>query len=447
MISNKIKILLIDDDKYFRTALKQLLGDHALCTEVESEAQAIEIIASEHFDMALIDMDIDGPKSGLNILKHTKNKKIHSIILSSQNEEATIEEAYLGGCDHFLGKLHYRTHLEPYIYKFKNNLSGTNLDNFFSTSFITQDSEIIESVTSISEINLKNKTVFISGETGVGKSLIGELLHSQTYDKSKPFIHLNCSEIPENLIESELFGHTKGSFTGAINNKIGKLELANGGTLFLDEIGTMPISMQQKLLKALDSHTFYPVGSQKEIHSDFTLISATCEDLFEKIHNNEFRKDLFFRVSGINLHIKPLRERTNDIPLLTKHFINRSPRRFIIKDCALELLQKQDWPGNIRELKKYIELLSSRKDGIISSEHLTFNSNQLNSDSSSEHITESQLKYINEHGLRDFIKLVEEESIKNSLKKHQGKITHTIKELRISASAFYRIFNNIKINI
>jgi DNA-binding NtrC family response regulator len=446
MVVGKIKILLIDDDKYFRMALKQLLSPHAICIEVESEAQAIDIINNEYFDMALIDMDIDGPKSGLKILKQTKIKKIHSIILSSQTEEATIEEAYLGGCDHFLAKLHYRTHLEPYIHKFKNSLSGTQLQKFFTSEFITQDTEIIENVSNISEINLKNKTIFISGETGVGKSLIGELLHSQTYDKSKPFIHINCSEIPENLIESELFGHTKGSFTGAINDKMGKLELANGGTLFLDEIGTMSIAMQQKLLKALDTHTFYPVGSQKEVHSDFTLITATCDDLFEKIHKNEFRKDLFFRVSGINLHIKPLRERPNDIPLLTKHFIKKSPRRFIIKDDALELLQTQEWPGNIRELKKYIEVLSSRRDGIINSKHLNFPANKLVNEQSG-HITQSQQKYITEHGLRDFIKLVEEESIKQSLKKHHGKITHTIRELRISASAFYRIFNNLKINI
>lgn len=447
MIKSKIRILIIDDDKYFRMALKSLLDKYAICAEAESESQATDIISKGHYDLALIDMDIDGSESGLNILKLTKAKGIHSIILSSQNEESIIEKAYLNGCNHFLAKLHYQKHLEPYIYKYMNSLGGAQLKSFFANDFVTQDSELIEQVSKISEINLKNKTVFISGETGVGKSLVGKLLHSHTYDRTKPFVHLNCSEIPESLLESELFGHMKGAFTGANSTKIGKLEQAHGGTLFLDEIATMPITMQQKLLKALDSHSFYPVGSDKEVSSDFTLISATCEDLFEKIHQGSFRKDLFFRVSGINLHIKPLRERPKDISLLIKHFTKNSPRKFIIKDDATELLETRSWSGNIRELKKYIELLSTQKQGIISAQDISFSQMQIHENQTCGQVTKTQLQFINEHGLRKFIQIVEQESIEQSLKKHQGKISHAIKELGISASAFYRIFNNLKINI
>lgn len=440
----KIKILICDDDKYFRMALKELLSPHGIVIEADSELNAQKLIESEYFDLALIDMDIDGPLSGIQILKSSKSKGIHSIILSSQSDEGIIEEAYESGCDHFLAKVHYRTHLEPYIHSYKKNYLTNDISTFFSEKYITQDEELKASIENLCRINLKNKTIFITGETGVGKSLIGELLHYQTYDKTKPFVHLNCSEIPENLIESELFGHLKGSFTGASSDKVGKLELARGGTLFLDEIGTMPASMQQKILKALDQKTFYPVGASKPTRSEFTLITATCEDLFEKIHKGEFRKDLFFRVSGLNLEIKPLRQRVDDIPLLVKHFIKQSHRRFIVKDSAIIAFKKHEWNGNIRELKKQLEILSTSQKGIVSESDIQFTRQ---SKALSDHwLTTAQRDYIEENGLRSFIKKIEEESIKDSLERNQGKITGTIKELGISASAFYRIFDNIKVN-
>jgi transcriptional regulator with PAS, ATPase and Fis domain len=283
----------------------------------------------------------------------------------------------------------------------------------------------------------------MTGETGVGKTLIAKLLHEQTYDSSKPFIHINCSEIAENLMESELFGHKKGAFTGALTDKSGKLSLANGGTLFLDEVGTMPMSMQQKLLNAIDLKTFYPVGSEHPVKSEFTLITATCDDLFEKIHKDEFRKDFFFRISGINLDISPLRSRPSDIPLLIKHFLSNLPRKIIIKSEALDKLKTHQWPGNIRELQKQIDRLSSQNKGIIGVDDIDFST--MPSIKSTGYLTEEQKDFIAVNGLRKFISKIEEETLLETLKRHQGKITHAIKELRISSSAFYRIFENAKI--
>ncbi len=441
MSKRLLSILICDDDKYFRMALSSEISSFGLIKEASNELEAIELIKDNHFDLALIDMDIDGPRSGLKILKSSKVKKIHSIILSSQNSEEIIEKAYEAGCDHFLSKTKYRDHLPQYVQKLRKLDTSDSIENFFKSKYITEDIELKQRVQELCKMNLKNKTVLLTGETGVGKSLIGELLHKQTFEDDAPFIHLNCSEVPENLIESELFGHEKGAFTGAIHAKKGKLELANGGTLFLDEIGTMPQSMQNKLLKALDQKTFYPVGAQKEVKSEFTLITATCEDLFGKIANNQFRKDLFFRVSGLNLDIKPLRYRKGDIPLLIKKFINESHRRFIIKDCAIKKLSFHEWPGNIRELKKQIDLLSTKEKGIIKASDIEFNSGvEYNKDT---WITSDQMEFISKEGLRNFIKRVEEESLKQILEQNNGKITHTIKELRISASAFYRIFNNL----
>ena len=440
-MSSKIHILIVDDDKYFRMALSELISDQAIISEADSEEAAKELIDSNFFDIALIDMNIDKESSGLTILEKTKLKRIHSIILSSQTEENIIEEAYEKGCDHFLAKLHYRTHLPPYIHKYKKQILNKDHKKLFNEKYITQDSTLMKQIEEICQINLKSRSLLITGETGVGKSLIGEILHEQTYDKSKPFIHLNCSEISETLIESELFGHKKGSFTGANENKIGKLELANGGTLFLDEIGTMPLKMQQKLLKALDQKTFYPVGSPKEIYSDFTLITATCDDLFELINEKKFRKDLYYRISGINLNIKPLRERPNDISKLIQYFLKQLPRKIIIKPQAVNKLMSMSWDGNIRELKKYIDLLSVKRLGIIKEEDINVS---LNSKEQTSYLTKEQKDFIKEYGFRDFISKIELEAIKSSLDRHDGKITHVIKELKISASAFYRIFNKLK---
>jgi DNA-binding NtrC family response regulator len=445
MTKSAIKTLIIDDDPYFRLGLKSILKDFGIVEEADCEHDAIRKLSTGYYDLAIIDMQIDEDESGLAILKKAKSFDVHSIIMSSVNDDRITELAYEFGCDHYLAKLHYKQNLETYVRKFIQNSRQNVLEDFLNSEYITSDSELIEQLTSISQIDLKNKSIFIAGETGVGKTQLGKLIHKLTHEEKAPFIHLNCSEIPENLIESELFGHKKGSFTGATTDKKGKLELAHGGTLFLDEIATMPKIMQQKLLKALDEHTFYPVGSNIPVKSHFTLITATCEDLFEKVHAGVFRKDLFFRISGLNLDIKPLRERVNDIEILVKHFIKKSPRRFVIKSQAMEILKGYSWPGNIRELKKTVELLSLKTTGIITPNELPdiiLQNASLGSDS--ELLSNNQKEFIATNGLRSFIKELEKQVVKETMDKHQGKITKAIRELKISTSAFYRILDQAK---
>lgn len=439
-----LKILIVDDDPYFRLGLTSILSEYGVLIEASNEKEAIELIENEYFDLALIDMQMEHDNSGLKVLQKSVKKKIHSIILSSYDNDDVTELAYEYGCHHFLTKLSYSTSLEPYIVKYIKNNKLNILENFFSKKYITQDKEIIDQVKHLSEVNIKGSSIFISGETGVGKSLIGKLIHQLSHKDSEPFIHLNCAEIPENLIESELFGHKKGSFTGAIADKKGRLELAHNGTLFLDEIATMPMSMQKKLLKALDEKTFYPVGADKPVQSNFTLMSATCEDLFEKVHKDEFRKDLFFRITGLNIEIKPLKQRIKDIPLLIKHFTSLASRRVVIKEEAKEILQKYSWPGNIRELQKTIEILSLNQSGIITIQDLPVKiTSGLESHSGNDWLTSPQKDYITSHGLRDFIKKIEQETILSTLGKYNGKVTRAIKELKISSSAFYRISESL----
>jgi DNA-binding NtrC family response regulator len=445
MIAKTLKILIIDDDRYFRLALKSIVGKYGLVEEASSEAEAIKRLNSEYYDVVLLDMNIDHQLSGIRILEIAKNKKIHTIIISSEDTEEITEKAYTLGCDHFLTKRFYQSQLEPYLNKFIQFQSSTVMSDFFKTSFITKNSLLIEQIKSLLTMNLKGKCVYITGETGVGKSLVGELLHQFTYGNSRPFIHLNCSEISENLIESELFGHKKGSFTGASEDKKGKLELAHGGTLFLDEIATMPMQMQQKLLKAVDSKTFYPVGSSTPVKTDFTLISATCEDLFTKIANKEFRKDLFFRISGLNIEIPPLRERKEDILLLIKHFIKQSPRKFIIKQDAIDYLVALPWDGNVREIKKIIELLSLTSHGIVEINDIQKMLNHKVGSTVDEDslLSAKQVDYILKHGLRSFITQIEKNIALIVMEKNNKKITGCIKDLQISSSAFYRILDEL----
>ena len=446
MKQKNIKIFIADDDQYFRLGLKSILKDFGLVDEVDNEKAAIEKLHTEYYDLAIIDMQMDQSESGLAILKEANKRNIHTIIMSSVNDDRITELAYEFGCNHFLGKLNFRQNLETYVKKFIKNNKQNILKEFLKTEYITNDLELLAQLENISQINLKEKTIFISGETGVGKTQLGKLIHKLTYEEKAPFVHLNCSEVSENLIESELFGHKKGSFTGAATDKIGKLALANGGTLFLDEIATMPTLMQQKLLKALDENTFYPVGSNTPMHSHFTLITATCEDLFEKVHEGTFRKDLFFRISGLNLDVRPLSQRKQDIESLIKHFISKSSRRFVIKPDAMEQLKNYQWPGNIRELKKTVELLSLKTPGIITISELPsyiLNSSRI-SPSSSHMLTSGQIEFISDNGLRSFIRDIEKQIIHQTVEKYQGKITHAIKELKISTSAFYRILEQEK---
>jgi len=442
-----LNILIVDDDNYFRMGLKSVLGNYGLITEAANVSEATSLIDANHYDLALIDMQMEEETSGLTVLKKAKAKGINSIILSSYDDEDVTEMAYEYGCDHFLAKLHYSTHLESYIINFIKNHKLNILDDFFTNKYITQDQKLIQDITQIAKMNTKDKSIFISGETGVGKSLIGKLIHEFSHKDDAPFIHLNCSEISENLIESELFGCKKGAYTGATQDRKGKLELANNGTLFLDEIATMSITMQMKLLKAIDEKTFYPVGGEKVVRSNFTLITATCEDLFEKVHKGEFRKDLFFRLSGINLEIPSLKERKEDILPLIKYFMSISHRRFVIKADAKTLLNNYDWPGNIRELKKVIETLSLSPHGLISVSELPKHLNKSNSTFAyaDSWLTSNQKEFIGRHGLRSFIKRIEKETVSETLEKYNNKITQAIKELKISSSAFYRIKDEVSL--
>ena len=440
-------ILLVEDDKYFRMGIKDVLMKHGITLEAETPERAREILKDQKIDLAIVDIHLGDDPLGLEVLAKTRELSIPSIVLSSSEDDEITEKAYELGCSHFLAKRHYRKHLDSYVRQLLKASGKNSLDGFFQQSFITQDLDIIKQIKQLSQMNLAGKSIFIGGETGVGKSLIGKLIHQLNFDSNAPFVHLNCSEVPENLIEAELFGHKKGAFTGADKDRPGRLKLADGGVLFLDEIATMPMLMQQKLLKALDEKTFFPVGASKMESSNFTLVSATCEDLFEKVHNHQFRKDLFFRISGLNIEIKPLRKRNGDINLLIEYLLKKSPRRIVIKQAAMEALQGYSWPGNARELIKTCELLTLKSQGVVDladlPDHILVNAKNSEMERNPL-LTDSQKAFIQENGLKEFIKILEKLVVQETLEANQGKIAQTIKDLKISSSAFYRIYDTLK---
>lgn len=437
-MKSKLSMLIIEDDKYARLNLREILMPFGILDEAADIETAFIKLKNHYFDIVITDIEL-GSGSGVDVIPTIIQKGSHCIVVSSYEHEDVIEKAYTLGASHYLSKHKLRDQLPVYIHKFLQG-KGARFEKFLAEEFITQDLETIQDLKALCEINLKNQNLFISGPTGTGKSLLGKLIHDITHPEA-PLVHLNCSEVSETLLESELFGHEKGAFTGADQKKDGKLKLANGGTLFLDEVATMPLSMQQKLLKALDEKTFYPVGSSTPIKSNFTLVSATCEGILEKVQRKEFREDLYFRLSGFHINLKPLNERIEDIDLLVKFFQKKSSRRFFIKPEALEALKDYAWPGNIRELSKVCERFSQSLTGIVD-----LNLVKKTIIPHSTPVSAPQLhgwkEFVQNHGLRSYISHIEKRAVEEAMKRNNGKITASIKELKISTSAFYRILQD-----
>ncbi|MCO4795479.1 MAG: sigma-54-dependent Fis family transcriptional regulator [Bacteriovoracaceae bacterium] len=455
-IKKQLNFLITEDDQLSRLTLSNMLKNYGQVFEATNAKAALELIADGQFDMAFIDLDLeDGDLKGLEIIGPASKKGIYPVVLSGREEESCIEEAYLKGCQDYLVKPFDKSSLEMVLKKFSLLQGKGILKKVLATNYITQDESLIKELEIINEIVLNDKPVLIFGPTGTGKSHIAKTIHEIIHGNDNKFISLNCSEIPENLLESELFGYEKGAFSGAEKSKKGKLELADGGTLFLDEIATMPALLQKKLLKAIEEKTFYPLGSEKSVKSNFRLVSATCENLKELVANGEFREDLYFRIEGYNINLKSLKERTGDIGLLIKHFMAKSVRRIVIPKEVMTVLETYMWPGNIRELRKCVEMLITKTSGIISTEDLPENiakgSHPCESSSKTgtlkadgKFVSSAQIDFIATNGLKAFIEKIEDEMVGHFYTKNSEKVRQTLLELKISNSSFYRIMDRLK---
>ena len=364
------KILIIDDEQSIRNTLREILEyEKYSVAEAKDGAEGLKMLQKEQFEVALCDVKM--PKmDGLQVLEKAMEEGVETqfIMISAHGTIDTAVEATKKGAYDFLQK---PPDLNRLLVTIRNAMDKSTLVRETKTlkkkvsqgSVIVGESErILEIKESIDKVAGTDARVLITGENGTGKELVARQLHEKSIRKKGPMIEVNCAAIPSELIESELFGHEKGSFTSAVKQRIGKFEQANDGTIFLDEIGDMSLSAQAKVLRALQENKITRVGGDKEINVNVRVIAATNKNLKEEIANKNFREDLYHRLSVILIKVPPLRERTGDIPLLVEKFLKDIASEYgsrpkSITPRAIEMLQQKPWTGNIRELRNVVERL------------------------------------------------------------------------------------------
>ena len=374
-----IKILLIEDDDGSREALLILLKASGFTMKgCSSGKEGLDLLAGEPFDIVLSDLFLPD-MNGIDILTRVKqdSPRTEVILVTGHGSAETAVQAMKKGAYDYITKPLNIDELRLIIDKAveKGQLLSENvylkkqLQEKYEFANIIGNSQAMQQLFSrMKRIIKTDSTVLILGESGTGKELVAKAIHFNGNRKDKPFIAVNCSAIPENLLESELFGHAKGAFTGAVKEKVGKFEAANYGTIFLDEIGTLPMHLQTKLLRVLQEQEVERVGSNKQIKLDVRVVSATNVNLEEEVARGNFREDLFYRLNVIPVLIPPLRERIEDILPLTRHFLEKNcramqrPIMHLDKE-ALEALEAYPWNGNVRELENIIERIVALTEG------------------------------------------------------------------------------------
>lgn len=366
-----IKVLVVDDEEPFRRLLKKELTRKGFAVEVAGDGEnALHLVARDSFDVVLLDIVMPGV-DGITVMKRMMQDPSSPalIVLTGRATVETAVEAMKNGAYDYLTKPYKLDELMIIInrafefrrLKMKNQQFQQELIRKESPQgFIFKTKKMEEIFNIVKKIAHTDSTVLIYGESGTGKEMIANLIWQHSNRKDAPFIALNCATLSENLIESELFGHEKGAFTNAFQTKYGIVEVADRGTLFLDEIGEMPIGLQAKLLRFLDSGEFRRVGGNKTLKADVRVITATNKDIGELARKGEFRQDLYYRLNVINITIPPLRDRKEDIPELADYFLKRYTNKLSktikgIDSNAMNILMNYHWPGNVRELENVIE--------------------------------------------------------------------------------------------
>ncbi len=362
------RILVIDDDvNLCKIITHQLQSDGNEVTSANSGEAGLAAFRKDYFDVVLSDLQMPD-MNGMEVLKKIREKDptVLVIIITAYGSIESAVSACKFGANDYLTKPFSKEQLLFTIEKAlklrklqeENRQYRQELEKRYRPDgLVAQSPSMQKLMQMVYQVADSDATVLILGESGTGKELIARAIHYNSRRKDKPLITVNCPSIPENLLESELFGHVKGAFTGALKDRKGKFELADGGTIFLDEIGDLPASLQAKLLRVLQEMEFERLGSSRPIKVDVRVIAATNKNLSEQVREGNFREDLFYRLSVVPVQLPPLRERKEEIPRLVQLFIDRYGRgqQFHVTPEALTALQKHDWPGNIRELENVIE--------------------------------------------------------------------------------------------
>jgi DNA-binding NtrC family response regulator len=370
-MDKKLSIMIVDDEMIIRESFLHWFEKYGHVVGVASSgAEALEKLETFPFEVLFVDIKMPG-MDGIELLERVKDDypdTIVIIITAYGSIETAVKAMKMGAADYLLKpfkpeqlslvmeKVSYQKKLASRYNYLKGRLEQiTRFDNIIGQSPVME--EIFKL---IPDIALSDSSILLTGETGTGKELVAKAIHAKSRRSNLPFIAINCGAVPDSLLESELFGHQKGAFTGATHSRKGYLEVVSGGTLFLDEVGEISPKMQVDLLRVLEEKKITRVGNSQPIEVDFRLISATRENLEKKISDGSFREDFFYRINVIKTEIPSLRERKEDIPLLIQHFLEKysqetTKRVDHVSDQAIKLLKQYDWPGNVRELENAIE--------------------------------------------------------------------------------------------
>ncbi|HLB25741.1 MAG TPA: sigma-54 dependent transcriptional regulator [Nitrospirota bacterium] len=365
------KILVVDDEPGMRSLLsKVLIKGGYFVNAFEAGEEALQTLSEEEYDLAILDIEMPG-MNGIELLKRIKQKdpSLSVVMITAYGSLQSAVEAMRQGAYDYLSKPFEMEEIKLVVEKalererlIKENreLHRELEEQYRFTGIIGRSPKMEEVYELVSRVAGTNASVLIQGESGTGKELVARSIHYNSRRKGKPLVILNCAALAEGVLESELFGHEKGAFTGAIKKKAGRFELAHEGTLFLDEIGEIPVTTQLKLLRVLQEHEFERVGGEKTIKVDVRIIAATNKDLMAMVREGRFREDLYYRLNVVTINIPPLRERRDDVAELAQFFLKKFSAETgkhiaAIDPVAMEMLSRYDWPGNVRELENIIE--------------------------------------------------------------------------------------------
>ncbi|MEE8349921.1 MAG: sigma-54 dependent transcriptional regulator [Acidobacteriota bacterium] len=375
---SKITVLVADDDPLARGMLEAELEKAGFRVILAADGKEAMEVLSDEVTVALFDLKMPF-LSGVECIKRLQKSRqdIESIIITASSDVEDAVRAMKSGAFDYLTKPVNTDELIVLVQKAAHTaqLKVENLQLRQAIAvpdvvptFVGKSPLFQEILSSVKRVAAVDSTVLITGESGVGKSLLARLVHSSGPRREEPFITVSCGALPRELLESELFGHEKGAFTGAHQMRPGRVEIADRGTLFLDEIGELPLDMQPKLLNFLQDHTFYRIGGTQTVSADVRILAATNQDLQSLCEQKQFREDLYFRLNVIPLHIPPLRERKEDIPSIAEYLLQKLSNRqggdsYSLSEDALDILVKHDWPGNVRELENVLERVTVFLDG------------------------------------------------------------------------------------
>ena len=446
------KILLADDETIFRKTFAKVLQEEGMAvTTVDNGTDAIDAITKQSYAVVILDIQMPGA-DGIKVLREIMRTRPQTrviMITAYGSIEMAVEAIKLGACDYVMKPVVFedilakiRQHLRYLELQEENQELKRELDGKFDIEQIIGRSEVMQQVFEmIRKVANTKSNVLITGRSGTGKELVARAIHSLGSQNGRRFVVVNCGAIPEGLLESELFGHKKGSFTSATENKKGLFEVAHNGTLFLDEIGYMPMSCQVKLLRAVEQRQIMPVGSTEPVDVDLRLIAATNRDLLREIKEERFREDLYYRLNVVGIELPTLQERKDDIPLLIEHFIKKYNAEMgkhcvEISDDAMRLLMGCEWKGNIRELENVIERAVIFAEGDVIEA----------CDIGLIGVSGAALSGKNEN-LRASLKAYEKEQIYRVLNKYDWNKGEAAKALGVGLSSLYRKIDELEMNV